>query len=71
MNRVRSLREKRGWRLEELAVRADISYGYVRALEASDPPTPGLANARRIAAAFGLTVDEVFPPDVGARKATA
>lgn len=61
MNRLKEQREALGLRREDVASKADISYDYVRRLEAPDPPTPGLAIARRIADALGTTVDDVFP----------
>jgi transcriptional regulator with XRE-family HTH domain len=78
MSRLRQVREERGLRREDLASRAGISYQYVRILESSDPPTPGLEIARRIAEALGATVDDIFPtadvvvapvPDTGAPDA--
>lgn len=52
-----------GLRREDLAARAGISYQYVRVLESAAPPTPGLEVARRIAAALGVTVDELWPEE--------
>ena len=60
MNRIQELREKRGLRREDVAARAGISYDYVRKLEA-EGGLPGLAIARRVADALGVTVDEAFP----------
>lgn len=49
-------------RREDLASLADISHDYTYKLEAGKA-TPGLEIARRVAAALGSTVDEVFPAD--------
>ena len=61
MSRLRALREALNLRREELAAKADISFSYVRYLEAPQAPNPTLAVARRIADVLGATVDEVFP----------
>lgn len=63
MSRLREIRESRGLRKEDVASKAVISVEYVRLLEAPDPPVPGLAIARRLAKALGVTIDELFPTE--------
>ena len=69
MTRLRKYRERSGLRREELALRAGISFEYICKLESKNPPTPGLAIARRLAAALGASLDDLFP--VARAKATA
>jgi putative transcriptional regulator len=60
VNQVRSTREALGLRQEDLAARADISYSYVRRLEAGTSD-PTITVARRIADALNSTIDQLFP----------
>jgi len=63
MNRLKALRDEKKLRREDVAARAGISYDYVRKLEI-EGGQPGLDIARRMAAALGVTVDDLFPPVV-------
>ena len=58
-SRLRVLRAERGWSQAELAERIGVSRQAVNALE-TDKHDPSLGLAFRIAAVFGLAVEEVF-----------
>ena len=58
-SRLRVLRAERGWSQAELAERIGVSRQAVNALE-TDKHDPSLGLAFRIAALFGLAVEEVF-----------
>jgi putative transcriptional regulator len=57
--RLRELRARHGWSQAELGERVGVSRQAVNALE-TDKHDPSLDLAFRIAAAFGLAVEEVF-----------
>lgn len=66
---LRRLRRSRGLRAVHLAAAADISVQALHQIE-SGKGGPKLATARRLAAALGVSVDELFPIMVGpARRA--
>ncbi|MFN3522216.1 MAG: helix-turn-helix transcriptional regulator [Phenylobacterium sp.] len=58
-NRLRVLRTERGWTQEELGRRLGVSRQAVNALE-TEKHDPSLDLAYRIAALFGLAVEQVF-----------
>jgi putative transcriptional regulator len=58
-SRLRVLRAERGWTQEELARRIGVSRQAVNALE-TDKHDPSLGLASRIAAEFGLAVEDIF-----------
>ena len=58
-NRLRELRAQRRWSQADLAERIGVSRQAVNALE-TDKHDPSLGLAYRIAAAFGLAVEEIF-----------
>lgn len=58
-NRLRVLRAEKGWTQAELGERLGVSRQAVIAIEA-DKHDPSLDLAFRIAALFGLKVEEVF-----------
>lgn len=58
-NRLKALRTGRGWTQEELGRRLGVSRQAVIALE-SDRHDPSLDLAYRIAALFGLAVEQIF-----------
>jgi transcriptional regulator with XRE-family HTH domain len=61
--RVRELRKRRGWTLEELAAQSGVSRSMLSEIE-RERANPTLVVAYRIAGAFGLTLGElVDPPD--------
>ncbi|MFC5570845.1 helix-turn-helix transcriptional regulator [Lysobacter yangpyeongensis] len=61
-NRLRELRERRGWSQGELAEQLDVSRQTVNALE-TGKYDPSLPLAFRIARLFGKPIEYVFLPD--------
>ena len=61
-NRLRELRDVKGWSQGELAERLDVSRQTVNALE-TGKYDPCLPLAFRIARLFGLRIEDVFLPD--------
>jgi putative transcriptional regulator len=68
-NRLRELRARHGWSQADLGERVGVSRQAVNALE-TDKHDPSLDLAFRIAAVFGLTVEEVFENPHPLRKDT-
>ena len=64
-NRLRVLRAEREWSQAELAARLSVSRQTVNAIE-TGKYDPSLPLAFRIAAVFGLRIEDVFHPE-GAR----
>ena len=62
-NRLRELRDARGWSQGELAERLDVSRQTVNALE-TGKYDPSLPLAFRIAKLFESRIEDVFFPDV-------
>lgn len=58
-NRLRVLRAEKGWSQAELGQRIGVSRQAINALE-TEKHDPSLDLAYRIAAQFGLTVEDVF-----------
>ena len=61
-NRLRELRDARGWSQGELAERLDVSRQTVNALE-TGKYDPSLPLAFRIARLFACRIEDVFLPD--------
>lgn len=61
-NRLRDLRAEKGWSQQELGGRLSVSRQTVNAIEAGRYD-PSLPLAFRIAAVFGLRIEEIFLPD--------
>ncbi len=61
-NRLRELRDARGWSQGELAERLDVSRQTVNALE-TGKYDPSLPLAFRIARLFGMSIEDVFSPE--------
>ena len=61
-NRLRELRDARGWSQGELAERLDVSRQTVNALE-TGKNDPSLPLAFRIARLFERRIEDVFLPD--------
>jgi putative transcriptional regulator len=61
-NRLRELREARGWTQAALADRLDVSRQTVNALE-TGRYDPSLPLAFRIARLFGEPIEAIFEPD--------
>ncbi len=60
-NRVRELRTERGWSQSELGARLGVSRQSINAIEAGRYD-PSLPLAFRIAAVFGLAIEQIFRP---------
>lgn len=60
-NRIRELRGERGWTQERLARELDVSRQTINAIE-TGKYDPSLPLAFRIAATFGLRIEDVFSP---------
>jgi transcriptional regulator with XRE-family HTH domain len=58
-DKLKELRERRGWTQEELAEELNISLSYVQKLEINNKP-PTLKLVQRIAALLETTIDEVL-----------
>lgn len=61
-NRLRDLREARGWSQGQLAEQLEVSRQTINALE-TGKYDPSLPLAFRIARLFGKTIEYVFLPD--------
>jgi putative transcriptional regulator len=61
-NRVRELRGERGWSQSDLGDRLGVSRQSIDAIEAGRYD-PSLPLAFKIAATFGLAIEQVFTPD--------
>ena len=61
-NRLRELRDARGWSQGELAERLEVSRQTVNALE-TGKYDPSLPLAFRIARLFGKPIERIFLPD--------
>ncbi|HEY0147642.1 MAG TPA: helix-turn-helix transcriptional regulator [Allosphingosinicella sp.] len=59
-SRLRVLRAERGWTQEQLGAAIGVSRQAINAIEA-ERHDPSLDLAYKIAAAFGVTVEHVFP----------
>ena len=64
-NRLRELRDVKGWSQGELAERLDVSRQTVNALE-TGKYDPSLPLAFRIAAVFDASIESIFFPEEGA-----
>jgi putative transcriptional regulator len=60
-NRLKVLRAEKNWSQEALAQRLDVSRQTVNAIERGKYD-PGLPLAFKIAAVFGLPIEEIFVP---------
>ena len=58
--RVRSLRKTHEMKVEELAVKAGITVGHVYRIERGESQNPKLDVLGGLAAAFGMTIDEML-----------
>ncbi|MDE2163555.1 MAG: helix-turn-helix transcriptional regulator [Alphaproteobacteria bacterium] len=59
-SRLKVLRAERGWTQEQLSAAIGVSRYAINALE-TERHDPSLDLALRIAAAFGVSVEEIFP----------
>ena len=63
-NRLRELRDERGWSQGQLAEQLDVSRQTINALE-TGKYDPSLPLAFRIARLFGEPIESIFLPDAG------
>lgn len=57
--RIRSLRQRRGWSLSQLALRAEVDRSYLSKLERDTYGNPGHDTLRRIGSALGVRVEDL------------
>lgn len=69
-NRVQFLRRQRRWSRQELAARVGVSFRCIHAIE-QERFLPSVKLAYNIAAVFGQSVMDVFPPQMVLPVATA
>ncbi len=62
MSRVRALRLENGWSLDELCRRTNVSKSNLWSIE-TQGRSPTVDIARKIASAFGESIEEVFPEE--------
>lgn len=60
-NKLKALRAEKGWSQAELAARIGVSRNSIISIE-NGRFDPSLPLAFEIAAAFGLTIEEIFQP---------
>ena len=60
-NRLKVLRAERDWSQAELAERLDVSRQTINAIE-TDKYDPSLPLAFKIAALFGMKIEDIFDP---------
>ena len=66
-NRLKVLRAERNWSQAELAERLDVSRQSVNAIE-TGKYDPSLPLAFKLAAVFGLPIEQIFSAEEGARE---
>ncbi len=64
--RLRELRKERGWRLEDLAERTNLSRAYLSRLESGERQ-PSLGALFSVAQAYGVTLSTLFEPEPEAK----
>ncbi len=65
--RLRGLRKERGWRLEDLAERTNLSRPYLSRLEGGERQ-PSLGALFSVAQAYGVTLSSLFEPEPEAKN---
>ena len=68
--RIRQLREDRGWTQEQAAEHCGVGYKLYQLYEQGRKDNPGLRSLEKLAAGFGLKIHELLNPSVrkGRRK---
>ena len=66
-SRLRSLRQQRGWRLEDLAERTGLSKAYLSRLESGERQ-PSLTALFGVARAYGVSFSALFEPEQQAQS---
>jgi transcriptional regulator with XRE-family HTH domain len=68
-SKIRELRKKKGWTLEDLADKTDSSKSYIWELENKNPPRPSAEKIGRIALELGVTADQLMIDSVSVENA--
>ena len=66
--RIRQLREERGWTQEQAAEHCGIGYKLYQLYELGIKDNPGLMSLEKIAAGFGLKIHELLTPSIQKRN---
>jgi transcriptional regulator with XRE-family HTH domain len=69
--KIRKLRQKKGYTLEKLAEIAESSKSYIWELENKNPPRPSAEKLGAIARALGVTIDYLVGADIPESLQTA
>jgi len=67
--KIRELRKKKGYTLDELAAKSESSKSYIWELENKDPPRPSGEKLALIAAALDVTTDYLLGIETGMETA--
>lgn len=70
-DRIFELRDARGWTQSELARRAGLHRNTISPLEAGSRKRPESPTLRKLARAFGMTVEEFLHGEIDAAKEAA
>ena len=70
-SKIKSLRDEKGYTLEQLADRTDSSKSYIWELENKNPPRPSGEKLSKIANELGVTIDYLLDTDNGITKESA
>lgn len=62
-DKIRELRQKKGYTLEKLAELTELSKSYIWELENKNPPRPSAGKLGTIARALGVTIDYLVGAD--------
>lgn len=68
--RIRDCRQARGWTVEELALKAKVSKGFLSDLERNKQKNPGIHYLRSIAGALDVSIHYLTTGRTGAPSAT-
>jgi transcriptional regulator with XRE-family HTH domain len=60
--KMRRLRQKRGWTQADLAERAQVDQATISSLELGRIKNPTIDTIRRVAAALDVDLDDLYPP---------
>ncbi|HPD39387.1 MAG TPA: helix-turn-helix transcriptional regulator [Mesotoga infera] len=61
-SRIKQLREERGWTMHVLSMRSNVPVAHLHMLE-KGIRKPMVETAYKVASAFGLPIEKVFPRD--------
>jgi transcriptional regulator with XRE-family HTH domain len=68
--KIRTLRQKKGYTLDKLGELSESSKSYIWELENKNPPRPSADKIAKIAVALGVTPDYLITESVGVEDAT-